>query len=274
MYKSFALIAAAGLTLVVTGCGSTEIGRPMQPAGETVATVNGVGLTAAELELNTMARQQMRQAISTEDSLKEIINIELIRQAAVNQKLHEDPKVMAEINRQSTGILVSAYVRKLMEDNPVNDEKIQQTYDKYVGGLPKKEYKAKHILSATKDEAVANIAALKAGTKFGKLAKEKSLDKSSADGDLDWANPNSYVPEFAAALQALEPGSYSQEPVQTQFGWHVILLEEVRDAKLPAMDEIRPQLQRLAFNNIVEAKIEELRNAAKIDIKETKSKAE
>jgi peptidyl-prolyl cis-trans isomerase C len=264
MYKSIAIFIV-GLTLLASGCQSGDVGRPMPVTGETVASVNGVALSDAELELNTMARRQMRQTISPEDSLKEIVNIELIRQAAVKQDLHKDPKIAAEINRQATGILVSAYVHKLVESN-TSDEALQKAYDDYVATLPSKEYKARHILSATKEEAEANIKALKAGKKFAKLA-EKSLDKSPG-GDLGWADANRYVPEFAAALQALEPGKFSQEPVQSQFGWHVILLEDIRESKLPGMDQIRSDLQRMANNKMIEKHIEELRNAAAIDLKE------
>lgn len=266
MYKSIAMFIA-GLTLVLGGCQSSEIGRPMPVTGKVVASVNGVQLSDAELDLNTMARQQMRQAISPEDSLKEIVNIELIRQAAIKQGLHNDPQVAAEINRQATGILVSAYIRKLVESNASNTESLQQAYDDYIATFPSKEYKARHILSATKEEAEANIKALKSGKNFAKLAQDKSLDKGSPEGDLGWSNPDNYVPEFSQALQTLEPGKFSQEPVQTQFGWHVILLEAVRDAKVPGMDEMRSQLQRATTTKLIENNIEELRKAAAIDIK-------
>jgi peptidyl-prolyl cis-trans isomerase C len=267
MYKSIAPFIAS-LVLVISGCQSEDVGRPMPVTGEIVASVNGVDLSDAELNLNIMARQQMRQAISPEDALKEIINIELIRQAAVKQDLQKDPQVAAEINRQATGILVSAYIHKLMESNADNQAALQKAYDDYVGTLPNKEYKARHILSKTKEEAVANIKALKAGKNFAKLAKEKSLDQASSGGDLGWSNPENYVPEFSTALQALEPGKYSQEPVQTQFGWHVILLEETRETKLPGMEEMRAQLQRAATGKLIENNIEELRKTATIDIKQ------
>lgn len=267
MYKSFTPFIA-GLALILAGCQSSEVGRPMPVTGEVVASVNGVQLSDAELNLNTMARQQMRQAISPEDSLKEIINIELLRQAAVKQGLHNDPEVAAEINRQATGILVSAYIRKLVESNASNTESLQQAYDDYIATFPSKEYKARHILSATKEEAEANIKALKGGKNFAKLAKEKSLDKGSPEGDLGWSNPDNYVPEFSTALKALERGNFSQDPVQTQFGWHVILLEDVREAKIPGMEEMRSQLQRTATAKMIENNIEELRKAAAIDIKQ------
>jgi peptidyl-prolyl cis-trans isomerase C len=266
MYKSIAPLIAA-LVLVLGGCRSSEIGRPMSVTGEVVASVNGVKLSDVELDLNSMARQQMHQSISPEDSLKEIVNIELLRQAAVQQGLHNDPQVAAEINRQATGILVSAYIRKLVESNASNTESLQQAYDEYIASFSSKEYKARHILSATKAEAEANIKALKGGKNFAKLAQEKSLDKGSPEGDLGWADPDNYVREFSTALQAMEPGKFSQEPVQTQFGWHVILLEGIRDAEVPALDEMRSQLQRAATGKLIEKNIEELRKAAAIDIK-------
>jgi peptidyl-prolyl cis-trans isomerase C len=272
MYKSIAPLIAA-LVLVLGGCRSSEIGRPMSVTGEVVASVNGVKLSDVELNLNSMARQQMHQSISPEDSLKEIVNIELLRQAAVQQGLHNDPQVAAEINRQATGILVSAYIRKLVESNASNTESLQQAYDEYIASFSSKEYKARHILSATKAEAEANIKALKGGKNFAKLAQEKSLDKGSPEGDLGWADPDNYVREFSTALQAMEPGKFSQEPVQTQFGWHVILLEGIRDAEVPALDEMRSQLQRAATGKLIEKNIEELRKAAAIDIKNGESSA-
>jgi ribosome-binding ATPase YchF (GTP1/OBG family) len=131
MYKSVAPFIA-GVALLLGGCQSSEIGRPMPVTGKIVASVNGVELSEAEVNLNTMARQQMRQSISPEDSLKEVVNIELIRQAAVKQGLQDDPEIAAEINRQATGILVSAYIRKMMESNSANTEALQKAYDDYV----------------------------------------------------------------------------------------------------------------------------------------------
>jgi peptidyl-prolyl cis-trans isomerase C len=272
MYKSIALFVA-GAALALGGCKSSEFGRQMPVTGDVVATVNGVEIRNSEVNMNTMARQQMRQPISPEDSLKEVINIELLRQAALKQGLDKDPKVQEqindlgiEINRHTSNILIQAYLAKLEAANTDNSAALQKAYDDYVATLPSKEYKARHILSKTREEALANIKALKKGANFAKLADQKSMDKTPG-GDLGWANPDSFVKEFSVAMQALEPGKYSQEPVQTQFGWHVILLEDVRDSKAPAMDEVRAQLQRATRGKMIENNIEELRKAASIDIK-------
>lgn len=273
MYKFVALFLT-GLVPLLNGCQSSEVGRPMPITGEIVATVNGVEIRDTEVNMNTMARQQMRQQVSPEESLKQLVNVELLRQAAVKQGLHKDPKVIeqtsrlaVEVNHHSTNILIQAYIEKLEESNSSNSEALQSAYDDYISTMPSKEYKARHILSATREEAVANIKALKAGKNFAKLAQEKSLDKGSPEGDLGWAGPDNYVPEFAAALRTIETGKYSQEPVQTQFGWHVILVEDVREAKVPGMDEMRTHLQQVTRAKLVEKNLEDLRNAAAIDIK-------
>ena len=137
-----------------------------------------------------------------------------------------------------------------------------------MGELPGKEYKARHILSKTEEEATANIQALKKGADFAKLAKEKSIEPgaSARGGDLGWANPDSFVPEFSKAMQELEPGKYSQEPVQTQFGWHVILLEDVRDAQRPDIESVKPQLRRMMANQRLMDLVTNMRENAQIEI--------
>jgi peptidyl-prolyl cis-trans isomerase C len=278
MYKSITVFIV-GLILAVSGCQSGEVGRPLPVTGETVATVNGVEISDTDLNtFSALVQNQTNRQVPAEDLLNKLVEEELLRQAAVKAGVHQDPRlieelnaVSANINRHFTNMLIAAYVEKL-QTSDTNAETLQKAYDDYIGTLPSKEYKARHILLAKKEEAETAIKALKAGKKFEKLA-EKSLDQAPG-GDLGWAPPNNYVPEFAAALQKLEPGKFSQEPVQTQFGWHVILLEAVRDSKIPGIDEMRSQLQRMANNKMLEKHIEELRKTAAIDIIKGTSRAE
>jgi peptidyl-prolyl cis-trans isomerase C len=270
MFKNIFFVASSLIVaLSLSACNKEmPVGKPMKVTGDTVATVNGIAITQTDLNSMTSARQMGGHGAPADENLDDAIGMELIRQKAVAEKLHEDPEVAAEINRQATSVLVSAYVRNMVETQPVSDEDLRKEYDTRVGSSAGKEYKSRHILSKTQDEAEANIAELKKGKDFAKLAEEKSTGPSGPEGgDLGWASPNNYVPEFSAAMTALEPGKYSETPVQTQFGWHVILLEEVRDSQLPDFESVKPQLQRMVVNQRIGDFVQQLKDEAKIDIK-------
>lgn len=262
------------LALSLAACNKEmPVGKPMKISGETAATVNGVVITQTEINALASARHGGGQG-NTAENLDDAIGMELIRQKAVADKLHEDPEVAAEINRQATSVLVSAYVRNLVDTQPVSDEDLRKEYELRVGSAAGKEYKSRHILSKTKEDAEENIVALRKGKDFAKLAQEKSTGPSGPQGgDLGWASPNNYVPEFSAAMVALEPGKYTETPVQTQFGWHVILLEEVRDSQLPDFESVKPQLQRMVVNQRIGDFVQKLKDEAKIDIKTTPAAA-
>lgn len=271
MFKKCSMISLpVVLALTLGACNqqaSTPIGRPMAIDSDTVATVNGVKLTQAELDEVKQIRQMNHQPADTQNSLDDLISMELLRQKAVADKTYEDPKVAQEINRQATNALISAYIQQMMENQPISDDELQKAYDERIGTHPRKEYKARHILSKTEKEAAANIEALKKGADFTKLAKEKSIEPgaSTSGGDLGWQSPNTFVPEFSKAMETLKPGEYSQKPVQTQFGWHVILLEDVRDAQHPSLESVKPQLQRMLANQKLMDMINNLRENAKIE---------
>lgn len=259
------------LALALGACNQqqeTTAGRPMPINSDTVATVNGVKITQAELDSMIQLRHMNRQVPRVKESLDDLIGMELLRQQAVAAGVHQDPKVAEEINRQATSALVSAYVQQMMEQQPITDADLQKEYDTRMGEMPDKEYKARHILSKTEEEASANVEALKKGADFAALAKEKSTEPGAdaRGGDLGWATPDSYVPEFSAAMTSLKPGEYTQEPVQTQFGWHVILLEEVRDAQRPDIASVKPQLRRMLANQRLLDHVSNLRENAQIEI--------
>ncbi|MFL6693447.1 MAG: peptidylprolyl isomerase, partial [Ramlibacter sp.] len=151
--------------------------------------------------------------------------------------------------------------------NPVSDADIQAEYDKFAAANGGKEYRARHILVATEPEAKKIIADLKKGAKFDELAKKLSKDPGSGaqGGDLDWGNANSYVPEFSQALVKLNKGQMTQEPVKTQFGYHVIRLDDVRQAQLPKLDDVKPQIaQQLQQQKLAKFQ-QDLRSSAKVE---------
>jgi peptidyl-prolyl cis-trans isomerase C len=153
-------------------------------------------------------------------------------------------------------IIVSAYVRDWMRKHPVSDADIQKEYDKAKSQTGDKEYKARHILTETEDQAKDMIAQLKKGAKFDELATKNSKDTGTKErgGDLDWNVPGVFDKQFSDAMVKLEKGKYTDAPIQTRFGYHVIQLDDVRPVKFPALADVKPRIQQ----QLVQAKIEEL----------------
>jgi peptidyl-prolyl cis-trans isomerase C len=173
---------------------------------------------------------------------KELIGREVLLQEADKQGIGAKADVKAAIDNARQSIIINAMLADYVKKNPVTDAQIKAEYDRYKSQVGDKEYHARHILVATEDEAKAIIAKLKGGAKFEELAKGNKDSTGANGGDLDWASPASYVPEFSKAMVALQKGAITDTPVKTQFGYHVIKLEDVRPAKIPPMDEVKQQI--------------------------------
>jgi peptidyl-prolyl cis-trans isomerase C len=236
-------------------------------AAQNLAIVNGVPVPKARLDALKAQLQKQGRPVTPEMEAQlkdEVIAREMFMQEAKKQGLDasEDYKAQMELARQSILIreLVSDYQRK----NPVTDAEIKAEYEKFAkanGG--KKEYKARHVLVEKEEQATAILASLKKGGKFEDIAKKQSKDTGSGarGGDLDWANAESYVKEFSDALVALKKGQTTDKAVKTQFGWHVIRLDDVRDGQIPKLDEVKQEIaqqlqqQKMGdFQNQVRAK--------------------
>jgi peptidyl-prolyl cis-trans isomerase C len=196
----------------------------------------------------------------------EIITREVFIQEAQKRGLHvtEEYKLQMDLARQS--ILIRELFNDYQTKNPVTDADAKVEYDKFVATNGGKEYKARHILVESEAEAKAIIASLKEGGKFEDIAKKSSKDPGSGanGGDLDWAAAESYVPEFSTAMMALQKGKLTETPVKSQFGYHVIRLDDVREAQLPKFDEVKPQILQQLQQQKLAAFQQELRTKAKI----------
>ena len=172
-----------------------------------------------------------------------------------------------ELARQ--GVLIQAYFEDYVKANPLKDEDLKKQYEQIRAQLGDNEYKARHILVEKEDDAKAIIADLKKGGDFNALAKEKSKDPGSKDngGDLDWGPAGRYVKSFGDALKALQKGQTTDTPVQTQFGWHVIRLDDVRPVKAPGFDEVKANLMQRAQQEQIAKLVQELRSKAKVEEK-------
>lgn len=214
---------------------------------QNVATVNGKAIPASKVEqivkqVVAQGKQpdspQLREAIKRDLIAREVMIQEADKQGFSNRA---DVKAALENARQS--IVINAMLADYIRKNPVKDAEAKAEYDKYKAQVGDKEYRARHILVQTEEEAKAVIAKLKAGSKFEDLAKAQSKDGSAANGgDLDWASPANYVPEFSKAMVALQKGGVTDTPVKSQFGYHVIKLEDTRAAKIPAFEEVKQQV--------------------------------
>jgi len=168
----------------------------------------------------------------------QLVLLELVSQEAAKKGMEKNPDVATRIAMGKQQVLADAYVQEYVKNNPVSDDQLKGEYEKFKGQLGDKEYKPSHILVEKEDEAKGIIDQLKKGGDFAKLAKEKSKDTGSKEngGDLDWGPPARFVQPFADALKTLQKGQYTQAPVQTNFGYHIIKLDDVRDLKrLPSM---------------------------------------
>ena len=275
-----ALPLLAALTLV-TGCdklpsaGQTDATAPAATApaveGDVIATVNGTPLTQSVLDVYSAMRNSQNTIPEGSDPqavLNELISLELMRQESISKGLNAQPTVVAALDQQERTALAGAAIKDFMNSNPVSDEAAQELYDDQVG-KPAKEFNARHILVETEDEAKAVIAQLDKGSDFSELAKEKSTGPSgSSGGKLGWFGAGQMVAPFSEAAAKLNKGEYTKEPVQTQFGWHVIILDDTRESTPPPFDDVKDRLKMLLANQQLQQHVEELKSSANIEIKE------
>jgi peptidyl-prolyl cis-trans isomerase C len=204
----------------------------------------------------------MRDAIR-----QELINREIVAQEAIKKGIHKRPEVSTQIDLQRQAVLINAYLQDYLKAHPVSDDAVKKEYERVKESAGSREYKVRHILVETEDEAKQVIAQVKKGASFEKLAGEKSKDQGSKGrgGDLDWATPARYVPAFGQAITKLKKGQMTEAPVQTQFGWHVIRVDDERPAKFPAFEEAKPQIEQQLRQQTVNKAFTDLRAKAKIE---------
>lgn len=237
---------------------------------KSAAMVNGISIPQARLDLRVKAATAQGQTDSPElrKAVREdMINLEVLSQEAVKLGLDKNSEVIQQTELARQSVLAGAFVQDHTKKNPISDDQLKQEYEKLKANLGKNEYNARHILVDTEAEAIVIIAQLGKKGNFEKIAKEKSKDAGSAErgGSLGWAVPNNFVAPFANAMTSLKKGTYTKEPVQTQFGWHVIKLDDVRDLNVPPFDEVKPQIQQRLQQQAIQEIINDLRSKAKIE---------
>ena len=237
--------------------------------GKAFATVNGQPIS--QTVYNAFVAEQKAQGAPDSPELQNAVKEELVRreilaQEAKKKGLDKNPNIQGQIELAKQAVLIRAYLSEYVKANPISEAQLKAEYDVIKNNLGSTEYKSRHVLVEKEEDAKAIIAKLDKGEKIEDLAKQ-SKDPGSKDkgGDLGWANPAGFVKPFAEALSKLEKGKYTAAPVKTDFGYHVIQLDDSRPANPPPFDQVKPQMQQRASQQQIETLVKELRSKAKVD---------
>lgn len=256
--KKFFLLLLLSVTLAACSDKSPVVPATNPPApavssDDAIAIVNGQPIPRAYLQavLNEMKRGMPQAAQFNDDQINQVkdnlVTLEVLSQEAIKEGLDKTSDFSYQLEIMRRGMLMGLLQQKYMQDHPVTDETVAAEYE-HMKALVGTQYLARHILVTSEDQAKDILQQLQQGAKFSELAKQYSIDKGTADkgGLLDWAAANAYVPEFAQALENMKKGETTTTPVKTDYGWHIIMLEDIRHADLsdfPPLDIVKEQLR-------------------------------
>lgn len=261
--------------LFIAGCDKMA----SKVTGKVMATVNGENIMESDYQNYLQLRQQQVGPITDKDKEKKVVLDEmtekmLLAQQAISNKLDQDPEVSSLMKRVREEILVQALKRKLLRDNPITEEDVKKRFEQEVSNTHKTEYKVRHILVKEEAEAKEILGQLGKGGKFEKLAKEKSIDTQTGKegGALGWINQGMVVPEFFSAVIAMNKGAVSVEPVKSDFGWHIIKVDDTRPLKIPNFEQFmsdqraRSNIYRKMQDDKMGELVKDLKSKAKITV--------
>jgi peptidyl-prolyl cis-trans isomerase C len=269
--KTLATRAALLPTLLALALPALAL-MPTAALAQNIAIVNGKSVPKSRLDILLQQAKRSGQAVTPEmesQAKDQVVLREIFSQEATKRGVGASPDFAAQLELAKQSILIRELFEDYRKKNPVTDAEAQAEYDKFKGQATGTEYRARHILVDKEEDAKALIAQIKGGAKFEDLAKAKSKDTGSAEngGDLDFAKPESYVPEFGGALTKLKKGEMTEEPVKSQFGYHIIRLDDTRAASFPGFEEVKAQLKQRMEQVKMQAFQDELRGKAKTDYK-------
>jgi peptidyl-prolyl cis-trans isomerase C len=271
------IATVAAFAIGITACGQGQQTPPAAAdkapanAPPPVATVDGKALSRTEYDiyLKSLLRGRPTADLTTEQKaqvLDEMINMQLLAEQGVKEGVEKDPDVSAQLDVVRMRVLADAESAKYLKDKEPTDAELHAEYDTAVASMDKTEYHARHILVASKEAAEAAIKKIKGGAKFEDVAKAESTDSSKANGgDLGWFTLTRMAKPFGDAVKGLKKGEMTTTPVQTQFGWHVIKLEDTRETAAPPFDQVKQQVTNGVIQKKLQAYVETLKKTAKID---------
>jgi peptidyl-prolyl cis-trans isomerase C len=259
------------MSLTLVACSPKDALTPSGTSKEVAATVNGTAIPSSLVDVvaKQMAQGRPESPELRKGAIDQLTLQLLVAQEATKKGLDKTPEVADQITLMGQSILANAYVQDYFKNNPVSDDQLKAEYEQLQIKMAGNEYKARHILVEKEADAKAIIAALKKHAKaFAALAKEKSKDPGSKGngGDLGWFDPRGMVPEFSTAVAKLAKGQFTTEPVKSQFGYHVILLDDSRTKAIPSLEELKPRLQQQVQQQNLKKFFDDLKAKAKIEI--------
>lgn len=271
---------AAALLLTLTAClpqddpapveetTSVEKANPAPPPADTIVTVNDKPITQSDIDDLVRQRREQQPGYEAESSdlIEELISIELLHQEAESQGLHEREDIARKLRRTRSNLLVSTIIDEKVGRMNITDDMLREEYGQWMREFAGTEYKASHILVDDEEEALDALDRLAAGEEFAAIAEEISVDPLSGPkgGDLGWFSAEMMVEEFADAVRGMDPGSTTGSPVKSSFGWHIIRLDETREAEPPGFDAMRGQIQQFLMSQQIQGYINDLRSKADI----------
>ena len=265
------LMISAVSMITLCACNPTDHSKTAVSSNASIAaTVNGTAISANRVDM--LAKQRHGQHESPEmrkEIIEQLSTQFLLSQEAIKKGLDKTPEVSDRIDLSQQSILANAFIQDYLKNSPVSDDMLKAEYEKIKGQMTGSEYKARHILVEKEADAKDIIAKLKKNPKaFESLAKEKSKDDGSKanGGELGWFDPSGMVPEFGAAVAKLAKDKFTEEPVKSQFGYHVILLEDSRPKMIPPLDRIKSELQQQVQQQNLKKLFDDLKAKAKIEI--------
>ena len=272
MVKNFrqGLILSLAFTVAATACAqkpsSTDSDALLGPGQ--VATVNGARIPISVFRLYVLSMKKDPDQLSEDDRkglVDDLVGLKLLETLATKEGVPEERTIAAQLELDRLQLLARTMVVRYLDKNPPSEQDLKKLYDESLPRLSATQYKARHILVGTEQAAKDVIAELKKGKDFGELAKERSTDPTNKNGgELGWVSADSMVKPIADAVRQLKVGSYTTQPVKTDFGFHVILLEDTRTPTPPTMDSIRQQLQTVANQRKANSYIKAIRDGAKV----------
>ena len=239
-------------------------------SAEPVAKVNGSAIPQSRMDamLKTATAQGQPESPELRNRVRdELITREILLQEAAKKGIEKTPDVVNQIEIQRQSLIIQAFLNDYVKNNPISDEVMRKEYESAKALAGGKEYKARHVLVKEEAEAKQIVAQLKKGGNFEKIAADKSEDTGSKNrgGDLDWGSPARYVKPFGDALMKLKKGQMTDPAVQSQFGWHIIRLDDERATKLPPFEDVKGNIQQQMQQQVVQKLISDLRAKAKIE---------
>jgi peptidyl-prolyl cis-trans isomerase C len=268
------LVLALGVALAAPAFAqdAAKKGAPAPAAAAAAKTVVVNGVTIPKARFDALAAEaraggRAPQGPELNQMIKEeLVNREVLMQASVKKGLDKKPEVLTQLDLARQDVLVRALFDDHIKANPIGEADLRKQYEELKVQMGDNEFKARHILVEKEDEAKAVATELSRGGDFNKIAKDKSKDTGSKDngGDLDWGPAGRYVKPFGDALKGMKKGETSA-PIQTNFGWHIIRLDDVRPMKHPAFDELKPQFQQRAQQDLIQKLVMDLRGKAKVE---------